>query len=152
MPPLRDRLADIPELAAYFIRQSCTRFHLVEPRLPQRELERARQYSWPGNVRELQNVVERAVILAQGGSIALELPTAGFRDPAPQMRTEVIPEAEWRRREKENIVAALEKCDYRISGKNGAAELLGVNAATLTSRLKSLGIPRNKARAASFSR
>jgi DNA-binding NtrC family response regulator len=104
-------------------------------------------------VRELQNVVERAVILAQGGSIALELPhVPASAAPAPQMQTEVISEAEWRRREKENIVAALEKCDYRISGKNGAAELLGVNAATLTSRLKSLGIPRNKARAASFSR
>ena len=65
---------DIPELAAYFVRQACARFHVPEPRLIERELERARQYDWPGNVRELQNVVERAVILAQDGTLTLELP------------------------------------------------------------------------------
>ena len=141
VPPLRDRLDDIPELAAHFVRQACMRFHVPEPRLPQRELERAREYSWPGNVRELQNVVERAVILARGGVIALDLPSEGgrVREAVSQTR-EVIPETEWRGREKENVLAAMKQANYRISGKGGAAELLGINPATLTSRLKALGI------------
>ena len=74
VPPLRDRREDIPELAAYFVRQACARFHVPEPRLIERELDRARQYDWPGNVRELQNVVERAVILAQDGMLTFDLP------------------------------------------------------------------------------
>ncbi len=146
VPPLRDRLEDVPELAAHFVRQACMRFHVPEPRLPQRELDRARAYRWPGNVRELQNVVERAVILAQGGSMSLELPEAAETRARPLRATpdvaEVIPEAEWRRREKENIQAALTRCGYRISGPDGAAALLGVNASTLTSRIRALGIER----------
>ena len=155
VPPLRDRREDIPELAVYFVRQACTRFHVPEPRLSERELERARQYDWPGNVRELQNVVERAVILAAGGPLAFELPqsmsaAAGVSAPSvslPALSTDVIPESEWRRMERDNIVAALERSGYRVSGEGGAAELLGVNPATLASRLKSLGIQKRDARA-----
>ena len=139
VPPLRERTEDIPELAAYFVRQACAHFHVPEPRLIERELERARQYEWPGNVRELQNVVERAVILAQDGTLTLELPqlklmAAAAAAPAPS--TDVIPEEEWRRRERANILAALQKASFRVSGEGGAAELLGVNPGTLASRLK----------------
>jgi transcriptional regulator with GAF, ATPase, and Fis domain len=141
VPPLRDRLDDIPDLAAHFVRHACTRFHVAEPKLPQRELERARQYSWPGNVRELQNVIERAVILAHGGAMTLELPQPASRPaPASPQTLDVIPEHEWREREKENLLAAMKRANYKISGKDGAAELLGINPATLTSRLKVLGI------------
>ena len=141
VPPLRDRSEDIPELAARFVTQACARFHLPEPRVTERELERARQYDWPGNVRELQNVVERAVILAPGGSLTLDLPErkiAAAAGPAPT--ADVIPEAEWRRRERANVLAAMEKSRFRVSGEGGAAELLGINPGTLVSRLKSLGI------------
>jgi transcriptional regulator with GAF, ATPase, and Fis domain len=145
VPPLRDRLEDVPELAAHFVRHACMRFHVAEPKLPQRELERARQYSWPGNVRELQNVIERAVILANGGAITLELPQLASRPvPQPRQSLDIIPETEWRQREKQNILAAVEKANYKISGKEGAAELLGINPATLTSRLKVLGIGRSR--------
>ena len=141
VPPLRDRREDIGLLVAHFARQACQRFHVPEPKLTERELARAREYAWPGNVRELQNVVERAVILAQGGALLLELPHQGQAEStAPAPAWEVIPEAEWRQREKRNVEAALEQCGYRVSGKGGAAELLGVNPATLTSRLKVLGI------------
>jgi transcriptional regulator with GAF, ATPase, and Fis domain len=150
VPPLRERSEDIPELAACFVRQACARFHVPEPRLIERELERARQYDWPGNVRELQNVVERAVILAQDGTLTLELPqpkrmAAAASAPAPS--TDVIPEEEWRRRERANILAALQKASFRVSGEGGAAELLGVNPGTLASRLKSLGIDKRDYRA-----
>lgn len=148
VPPLRDRREDIAELAAYFVRQACARFHVPEPRLIERELDRARQYNWPGNVRELQNVVERAVILAQDGVLTFDLPrakTAAAGASSPE--GDVIPEAEWRRRERANVLAALERSGYRVSGEGGAAELLGVNPATLASRLKSLGIQKREFRA-----
>jgi transcriptional regulator with GAF, ATPase, and Fis domain len=141
VPPLRDRREDIPELVAHFIRTSCARFHLPEPRISHREMERAQLYSWPGNVRELQNMVERAVILAQGGSLVLEIPgQAQPRQLRQESPVEIITEQEWRNKEKANLLAALEKSQNRVSGKGGAAELLGVNPATLSSRLKALGI------------
>ena len=144
VPPLRDRLEDIPELVAHFIRQASARFHLPEPRLSLRELERARRYPWPGNVRELQNVVERAVILARGGPMELQLPMQESRPapvaPAPAKSGQVIPEREWRELERANLAAALEQARNRISGPGGAADLLGLNPATLTSRLKACGL------------
>ena len=141
VPPLRQRREDVPELAAYFVRQACQRFHVPEPRLIERELERARQYDWPGNVRELQNVIERAVILAAGGTLKLELPhLSAEADVAVEPEGEIIQDAEWRRRERANVLAALKKSDFRVSGEGGAAQLLGVNPATLTSRLKALRI------------
>jgi transcriptional regulator with GAF, ATPase, and Fis domain len=145
-PPLRSRLEDIPELIADFIKKACARLHVPEPKVPQRELEKAQQYGWPGNVRELQNVIERAVILARGGALTLDLGKAPVLLLMPHVAepdaNEVISRDEWRERERANVLAALRKADYRVSGKGGAAELLGVNPATLASQLKSLGISR----------
>jgi DNA-binding NtrC family response regulator len=141
VPPLRARREDIRELAAHFVRQACQRFHVPEPKLIERELERARQYNWPGNVRELQNVVERAVILAAGGALQFELPQLAAAVPvAVEPEAEIIQDKEWRRRERDNVLAAMKKSGFRVSGAGGAAQLLGVNPATLTSRLKALGI------------
>ena len=109
-----------------------------------RELERARDYDWPGNIRELQNAVERAVILARGGTVELALPSPLQRSPAPaptrQEEQEVIPEREWLDLERANVMRALRQSAFRLYGAGGAAELLGVNAGTLASRLKRLGI------------
>ncbi len=145
VPPLRERREDVPELAAHFVRQACQRFHVPEPRLTERELEKAVHYDWPGNVRELQNVVERAVILAAGGVLQFELPQIATGTTAAVERDfEIIPDVEWRQRERANVLAALRKSHFRVSGEGGAAQLLGVNAATLTSRLKALGIQKPK--------
>ncbi len=149
MPPLRQRREDIPDLVAHFIRRACERFHLPEPRLTQRELERATQYHWPGNIRELQNVVERALILSHNGSIEFDLaempessvPTS-ISSNVIVPENEIVPEKEWRERERANILAALKRADFNVSGKGGAAELLGLNPGTLASRIKSLGIRR----------
>jgi transcriptional regulator with GAF, ATPase, and Fis domain len=103
-------------------------------------------------VRELQNVVERAVILADGGKLRLDLPEGGT--PALESRQSIrakedggeegriITEPEWRERERENLLAALRKAGFKISGKGGAAELLELHPATLASRMKALGIQR----------
>ena len=152
VPPLRARREDIPDLIAHFVRQSCARLHVDVPRLPVRELDRARSYDWPGNVRELQNVVERAVILARGGTLDLPMPAIAsdiVATPAssPMELPEIVPEGRWRELERANVLRALSKAEFRTYGPGGAAELLGINAATLASRLKKLGIrPRDHKR------
>jgi transcriptional regulator with GAF, ATPase, and Fis domain len=144
LPPLRARQEDIPDLMSHFVRQCCARLHVPVPRLPVRELDRARGYEWPGNIRELQNVIERAVILARGGALELPLPgtmaPAAVRSDAPEDLGEIIPEARWRDLERANILRALRQASFRLYGSGGAAELLGVHAGTLASRLKKFGI------------
>jgi len=111
-------------------------------------MDRVQQYDWPGNVRELQNVVERAVIVSRGGRIAFDLPESGkprgkqmrSAQPSPISMEAVIPEQEWRNRERANVIAGLRQAKSRISGEGGAADLLGINPSTLASRMKALGI------------
>ncbi len=149
VPPLRDRRDDIPELVSHFIRQSCRRFHLPEPVVPKREMDRAQQYEWPGNVRELQNVVERAVIVSHGGKLNFDMidqpprPVQKAKEGALDSTVErVIPESEWREMERVNLIRALRAANFRVSGKGGAAELLGLNPATLASRMRVLRLHR----------
>jgi transcriptional regulator with GAF, ATPase, and Fis domain len=100
-------------------------------------------------VRELQNVVERAMIVSPGGKLTLDLPQTGktsakqkeqATQPAVVLPEIVIPENEWRNRERANVIAALRQAHFKISGKGGAADLLGINPGTLASRLKALRI------------
>jgi formate hydrogenlyase transcriptional activator len=144
IPSLRERREDIPLLASHFVKQACTRMHLPESKLPHREMARLQDYDWPGNVRELQNVVERALILAQRGPLQFDL--QGSRNhkaaPADEDRSEFFTEAEWRDRERVNLIHALKHAGGKVSGAGGAAELLGVNPNTLASRLRALGISR----------
>jgi transcriptional regulator with GAF, ATPase, and Fis domain len=145
LPPLRNRREDIPQLATHFVKQACTRLHFPEAKLSRREMERLQDYDWPGNVRELQNVVERAVILAQGGPLHFELRRHRKMEAetTAQDRAEFYTEAEWRERERANLLGALNRAGGRVSGAGGAAEILGVNPNTLASRLRALGISRN---------
>jgi transcriptional regulator with GAF, ATPase, and Fis domain len=141
VPPLRDRLEDVPLLASHFIHKACTRFNLPEPRVTQNELESLRTYGWPGNVRELQNVVERAVIVAGGGPLNFCIP---LHQVPPKVETgqggTIVTDREFRLTERANLVAALKMTGGRVSGAGGAAELLGVKPTTLASRVKSLKI------------
>ena len=95
-----------------------------------------------GNVRELQNVVERAVILAQGGPLHFELGGAAPHPPAAGRPAVFYTEAQWREKERQNLLQALQSARGKVSGAGGAAELLGVNPNTLASRLRTLGIGR----------
>src|SRR5437016_9369615 len=74
VPPLRERLEDIEELANHFIEQSSRRLGVPRPRLTKHHVQELQAYGWPGNVRELQNVIERAVILAKDGKLQFDLP------------------------------------------------------------------------------
>ena len=145
--PLRQRKDDIPLLAAHFLQQVAAGLDRPAPRLTQADLIQLQQYDWPGNVRELRNVLERAAITARGGALRLDLPhnadlPAGDEpepgSPAARQR-EVVTDAEMRRREYDNLLAALEQAQGKIYGPGGAAELLGMRPTTLASRLKRQG-------------
>lgn len=148
VPPLRQRVEDIPLLAAHCLELARRRLNRADLELSQANVQDLRAYDWPGNVRELQNVIERAVITARHDKLQFDLsppvgePAAPLTRDAAQSVTGVIPDAELRRRERDNILAALRKADWRIYGSGGAAELLGVKPTTLASRVKKLGLKR----------
>jgi len=142
LPPLRARRDDIPSLARHFVSVASQRLGLPAPHITVQDCEELARYDWPGNVRELQNVVERAVIVSRGERLRLDLvlldrAAARARRASPD---EIIPEAEWRLRERANILAALRRAGGRIYGDGGAAALLGIKPSTLQSRLRALRI------------
>jgi transcriptional regulator with GAF, ATPase, and Fis domain len=156
VPPLRERKEDIPQLASHFIRHSCRRMGLPEPRLTVGAVRMMTAYDWPGNIRELQHVIERAVILGRGHSLPLELRAANGK-PAPASTTRtlaamqagrdaigdsgtVMTMEQFHQLEIANYRAALKQARGKIYGSDGAAALLGIPPTTLVSRLKSLGI------------
>ncbi len=146
--PLRDRKEDIPILATGFAEQVARKLNCEGPRLTQGAVLELQRYDWPGNVRELQNIIERAVITSRCGTLSFDLPQASLEPSASatslraELVSEVVPDAEMRRREMENTRAALLECDWRVQGPNGAASLLGIKPTTLASRIKKFGLKR----------
>ncbi len=154
MPALRERREDVAVIAVHLVAEICRRMHRQPLTLEPETLREIEGYDWPGNVRELRNVLERAVIGTPHTASTLVLPPVqGGREsgsPGPGARADlptrpariktVVPEAEVRRFEKENLLAALEVTGGRVYGRGGAADLLGVKPTTLASRLKKLGI------------
>jgi transcriptional regulator with GAF, ATPase, and Fis domain len=142
IPPLRERPSDVAPLVDHFLRQACARLGRPRPAVRGRDLRALERYAWPGNVRELVSVVERAAVLASDGRARFELPRTG-PGRAPSAADDVIPVADWRQRERANLVTALARAGGRIYGRGGAAELLGMPPTTLASRVKALGIVRH---------
>jgi transcriptional regulator with GAF, ATPase, and Fis domain len=147
LPPLRERADDLPRLATHFLDQAAQRYGRRGLRVSARVIKTLEAYAWPGNVRELQHVIERAVLLSRGGVLRLdglaepEEPTrAKSYESTPVALQAVIPEIEWRRRERENLRTALQLAKGRIYGPDGAADLLRVKPTTLISRLDALGL------------
>lgn len=144
-PPLRERPADILPLALHFLETRQAHRDSAPLKLSQRNVRDLQAYSWPGNVRELQNVIERAAILSRGGRLQFTFEGQGSPavHPLPQGSSGGIrTEAEMRADERANTLAALEACQWRISGPRGAAALLDIKPTTLRSRLAALGIDR----------
>ena len=143
--PLRERKSDLPLLAAHFIERACRELNKPLALLSPDALATLRAYDWPGNVRELENVVERAVITARGGPLAFELPVSTSRGEADREEGVVLSvrtEGELRAAERANIVATLNKTRWKVYGRGGAAELLGIKPGTLAARMKKLGLRR----------
>jgi len=145
IPPLRERREDIMPLAEHFLKLQ--RRNLGRPHLAFGDGHRRRllAYDWPGNVRELQHVIERAVILSREGPLRLDLalPVAVSAE-LPVDKERVLTEETLREMERNNLAAALDHCDWRISGAGGAAELLGLSPSTLRDRMRVFDIQRPK--------
>lgn len=166
VPPLRRRADDVIQLAVHFLEQVCREFGRPTPMLTQGQVEALRRYDWPGNVRELKNVIERAVILSRGGALRLDLslpetiavspaaapePVAviGKRDAdrsvaevVEQSSAAFLTELQMKDQQRANLIAALNAANWKISGKDGAADRLGIRPTTLTDRMRALHIKR----------
>jgi formate hydrogenlyase transcriptional activator len=138
MPALRDRAEDIPLLVWTFLDECCTRMGKKITQVPRRTMDELQRYRWPGNVRELRNVIEHGAIISTGD--ALSISRLGDEAPGAAL-PRTLADAE-----RGHILRALESTGWRIKGPKGAAVSLGLNPATLYSRMKKLGIrPRGKA-------
>jgi transcriptional regulator with GAF, ATPase, and Fis domain len=154
VPPLRERMDDIPLLAKHFVELSTRELKCAKPRLTRAAVTQLQSYDWPGNVRELRNVVERAVILARGGALDFDLSITGQAAPVAQPspradssagsagQPKFLTEAEVERFVRDNLVAALEAANWKISGPDSAAELMGLKPTTLLSRMTKWGLKR----------
>jgi transcriptional regulator with GAF, ATPase, and Fis domain len=134
VPPLRDRMEDIPALVWHILEEFGTRFGRNFDGVQASTMRRFQKYSWPGNVRELRNIIERNLILTAGPIFKAEMPEVEEK-PAPKMRR--LGEVE-----SEHFHRVLQATDWRIRGKGGAAEILGLKPTTLEARMKKLGIIR----------
>ena len=140
--PLRNRKDDIPDLVTHLLSMSCERLNRPVPIVTERTMRMLKEYAWPGNVKELRNVIERAAIVSRGEKLIIELGSAsGTRtQSAKTVRTEHEMQMEIRA----NIVSALKETHGKVSGKTGAAALLGVEPTTLYSRIKKLEIEKRE--------
>jgi formate hydrogenlyase transcriptional activator len=147
LAPLRERKSDIPLLAAHFVERACKEFNKPVAPMSAEGLAGLKAYDWPGNVRELQNVVERAVITARDGPIFFEVPSVpeSRHRPEPFGDASVVhvrTEEELREGERANVLAVLNKTRWKVYGRGGAAELMGIKPGTLAARMKKLGLRR----------
>jgi transcriptional regulator with GAF, ATPase, and Fis domain len=151
LPPLRERTADLPELARYFAERSAVRFGLPLQLPTPEDIALLASYHWPGNIRELSSVIDRAALLGNGERLEIAkalgffdvgtafVPTQAMVPPAdPPVQTGEIPTLDEAMRR--HIERALSHCRGRIEGARGAAQLLGINPHTLRARMRKLGI------------
>ena len=152
VPALRDRADDVELLAAFFVQKFAKKVGRPPLQIPSEALHRLRDYSWPGNIRELQNVIERAVVLAQGNTLALAADFAPHAAPAPEIaptRPEGAPASALFSAtntlddvERRHIEAVLTHRNWMIEGDRGAAKALNIHPNTLRSRMRKLGLKR----------
>lgn len=137
-PPLRNRVDDIPSLVHHFVNKYNHKVNNKIKTVHQKTIEQLMHYNWPGNIRELENVIERAIIVNQGGQLRLG---KWFLDNSMDIivsdnlsTLETV--------ERDYIFKVLEKTNWKIRGKNGAAQILGMQPTTLESRMKKRSIKR----------
>lgn len=134
VPPLRDRKEDIPLLVDFYVKKISKRMGKTIAFIPENAMNALQNYHWPGNIRELENVLERAVINSSGPKLRLvdELKKP-YKDSSISQKTlEAV--------ERDHIVWVLEQTRWKVSGKNSAAEILGLNRSTLRARMRKFDI------------
>jgi formate hydrogenlyase transcriptional activator len=138
VPPLRDRVDDIPMLVWRFVEEFSKAFGKPVDSISRDTMAELQQYQWPGNIRELRNVVERAMIVATGPRLNIPLPAAPAAAVANHRSTRLADV------ERDHIHHVLEGSKWRIRGAGGAAERLGMQPTTLETRMAKLGLTRPK--------
>ncbi len=136
IPPLRERVEDIPLLVFAFMEEFSTRMGKKITKVPRKAMEALQRHSWPGNIRELRNVIEHSVILSSGDMLKLS-----FLGDSPTREAQAVTLAE---AEREHILKTLESTGWRIKGPHGAARRLDLHSSTLYSRMQKLGIPHRR--------
>jgi len=132
VPPLRERREDIPMLVWEFVREFNDKMGKRIHKVSKKEMATLQSYDWPGNIRELKNVIEYAAIVSIGDELKIRLPETIVTGVAAGLTLEEV--------ECRYIEDILRKTNWRIKGENGAALILGMNPATLYSRMKKLGV------------
>lgn len=138
LPPLRERLEDLPHMIESFVREFAETMGKPIETIAKASINTLMHYPWPGNIRELRNVIERAVILAHGPSLRIDLPGV----TAEASNADDFGMASLADNERQHITRVLEATGWRIRGSGGAASILGVKPTTLESRMAKLGITR----------
>jgi formate hydrogenlyase transcriptional activator len=139
VPPLRERIEDIPLLVKYFIDKYSKKIGKEVKSIGKNDLEILRQYSWPGNIRELEHSIERAIIISEGSNLNFQkLLDGNSTDTEYDLQSfKTLLEIE-----KEHIINALKIAKGKITGEGSAAQILDINGKTLGSRMRKLGIKR----------
>lgn len=135
VPPLRERREDIPLLVWSFVNEFVRAFNKNVESIERESMDALQSYSWPGNVRELRNVIERAMIIATGPKLRIQLPTVASLSTT--RTSEKLQEVE-----RDHLLSVLASAGWRVRGANGAAERLGLKATTLEARMAKLSIHR----------
>jgi len=133
VPPLRDRVEDIPLLVYAFIEEIGQKMNRKIPFISKSTMEKLQSYNWPGNIRELRNMIEHAMIISDDKYLQVQLPINSYGS-----NTQLVTLEEAQRH---HIIATLERTNWRVKGKAGAAEILGLHPATMYSKMRKLGIP-----------
>jgi transcriptional regulator with GAF, ATPase, and Fis domain len=134
VPPLRERLADIPPLTWAFVREFEKKMARRVDNIPADTMKALQKYPWPGNIRELKNLIERSLITSTSKTLDVTLPFSPSNGGKGVTTFEAM--------ERRHIRDVLEKTNWRISGQGSAAEILGLKRTTLQSKMKKLGIQR----------
>jgi formate hydrogenlyase transcriptional activator len=143
VPPLRERMDDVPSLARHFVSLYSARVKKEINIVPMKALETLMNYDWPGNIRELQNIIERAVILTSDR--ILRLPEDELKPVIPAtVRSRPVRVDTLKKAERDCIVQALEETNWIVGGSSGAAARLGLPRTTLIYKMRKLGIARTQ--------
>jgi len=154
LPPLRERIGDIPLLTHFFVQKHAPRLARRIEAVESESLRRLTQYTWPGNIRELENVIERALILNATPVLHIEPDLLGIEEHGsiPTVQESAIksapltsnPSSDLDSIQREHILNVLREVDWVIEGSDGAAVRLGIKPGTLRHRMKKLAIKRSK--------
>jgi DNA-binding NtrC family response regulator len=135
VPPLRERLEDLPLLVWRFVDEFSISYGKTIDTIEHESMDQLQRYSWPGNARELRNVVERAMIVATSRRLKIPHPVAAVADPRMESLAAV---------EKAHIEAVVAACRGKTAGPNGAAARLGISPRALDAKLRQFGLRRRR--------